>query len=170
MRHPFEVIICEQTTLRSEDRAEDLQRPTDSSSRRSFLQRLAAGAAGIIGLVVGGKVKAKEAIAAEIGVEQVADRRTMPSHDRGGSWHGGGGRYTTQAIGEEGGYYRPPYRQPPQYTTYALGEEGAGSWPPRHWPPRYHRPPRYTTYALGEEGAGWPRPPRYTTYALGEEG
>jgi hypothetical protein len=67
------------------------------------------------------------------------------------------GRFTTQAIGEEGGIV----------TTQAVGEEGGVFPPPR--PPRPLPPPgAVTTQALGEEG-GIP-PGRYTTYALGEEG
>jgi len=91
-----------------------------------------------------------------------------------------GGRVTTQALGEEGGY--PP-------TTQRLGEEGG--YPPTtqrfgeegDYPPTTHRfgeegsyPP--TTQRLGEEGGVQPTTlaigeeggPRPTTLAVGEEG
>jgi hypothetical protein len=59
---------------------------------------------------------------------------------------GGGRKFTTQALGEEGG----------EVTTLAVGEEGGG----------------VTTQALGEEGGVIrpPKPPFATTRALGEEG
>lgn len=82
-------------------------------------------------------------------------------------------RFTTQALGEEGGRPRyrpyppafggdPPGRRRRDVTTFALGEEGGPN------PPAYGGG-RVTTQALGEEGG---RPPRrrVTTYALGEEG
>lgn len=59
---------------------------------------------------------------------------------------GGGRKFTTFAVGEEGG----------EVTTQALGEEGGSP----------------TTKALGEEGGfnPGPKPPIFTTLALGEEG
>lgn len=71
----------------------------------------------------------------------------------GPGYRRGRGRYTTQALYEEGGRGR--------YTTYALGEEGGrgyrgGYRRPHRWDNRHHGRDRdrrrYTTYALGEEG------------------
>lgn len=62
-------------------------------------------------------------------------------------------RFTTMAVGEEGGT-----RPPPDMTTMAVGEEG-GTKPP----------PDMTTKAIGEEGGTKP-PPDMTTMAVGEEG
>lgn len=59
-------------------------------------------------------------------------------------------RYTTQAIGEEGGYFPTPAPKPRPRPTY-----------PR---PRPISPPEATTLALGEEGG------EMTTLAIGEEG
>ena len=73
-------------------------------------------------------------------------------------------RFTTQALGEEGGRSR--------YRPYPPGR--GGYLPPGHggYPPGLRRR-GVTTYALGEEGG--PYPPssgggRVTTQALGEEG
>lgn len=59
---------------------------------------------------------------------------------------GGGRKFTTLAVGEEGG----------EVTTLAVGEEGG----------------EVTTKAIGEEGGfiPGPKPPIFTTLALGEEG
>ncbi|MBF2074659.1 MAG: hypothetical protein IGS50_12975 [Synechococcales cyanobacterium C42_A2020_086] len=57
---------------------------------------------------------------------------------------GSGRRYTTLALGEEGGYSRPPRWKPeptPPITTLALSEEGGH--------------PPITTLALGEEGGSY---------------
>lgn len=48
-------------------------------------------------------------------------------------------KYTTLALGEEGGF------DPPEVTTHAVGEEGGSD-------PRLIGPPEATTLALGEEG------------------
>lgn len=83
-----------------------------------------------------------------------------PSYPRGGGM-------TTQALGEEGGGYRPPGGS---YTTYALGEEGG---PGYYRPPQYYyRPGSRSYYPWQPRGYdGRPtRPGTVTTFALGEEG
>ena len=64
------------------------------------------------------------------------------------------GRFTTQALGEEGGRPRPGRGGGGERaTTLALGEEGGRAPAPP--------PGRATTFAIGEEGgrgrSGWPR-------------
>lgn len=128
MIHPFEAVLepsPETSTTSAELPAK--------SGRRGFLGRMASGLAAI-GLVV-----------SSAGAQ--AQNRSR-NRNRGGddfsTSHRRDGRYTTQALGEEGG--RGDYgRGGGRYTTQALGEEGGGG----------HGGGRYTTYALGEEGGGY---------------
>jgi hypothetical protein len=139
MRHPFDGILAAGDATPVEQ---------SENTRRSFLRRTLTGAAGLVAAVFGAG-------------------RT--SHGQSSSFHRGSPEMTTQALGEEGGYYPPPRYRQPRYrqpvTTYALGEEsGRRDSPPPYYrypqPPRRppHRDPnRYTTFALGEE-AGAPPP------------
>lgn len=144
MRHPFEGIEPCEVSKRS-------------TTRRSFFTGLLGLAGGLFGLTALAEAQ-----------QPNRQQNSGQSNTQHGQNHGsrGGGRYTTYAVGEEGGYHGPPrqwyatrawWEDGGHYTTQALGEEGG----------------RYTTYALGEEG-GWYQRPRpgvgYTTYALGEEG
>jgi hypothetical protein len=150
MQHPFAGIVDCDPRHESPDDAtvgangEDV-RP--SGSRRSFLERALAAAAGMLGagFLAGRSAAAQYTVIRPRGQESSISH--WPRHQYGAH------RPTTYALGEEGsGYYPPPPRQ--RFTTYALGEEGTY----RPWRPRpgygYYRPAPVTTYALGEEGSG----------------
>ncbi len=162
MCHPFHhVITGTEVKDCQENRLAHLATLSDEPSlnrrdRRVWLQSIIAGGAAVIAILRGRNAQAV----------QVA---TNPPP----------GMVTTQALGEEGGVYRPPI-QPP-VTTQALGEEGGRYRTPTNLP--------VTTFALGEEGSDYYQSPRYpfpprfqiprrypypsrpvTTYALGEEG
>ncbi|MBO5948506.1 hypothetical protein J6Q66_06705, partial [bacterium] len=90
-------------------------------------------------------------------------------------------KYTTNAMGEEGGdKILPDLGEQPKYTTCAMGEEGGGYNPPPEIKlPYVEKEPEYTTFATGEEGGDSSPPeikpyiekePEYTTLAMGEEG
>lgn len=148
MSHPFHSSI---------QRAQQSENP-QTSDRRNFITWLVAGTTAATALLA-----AKPAVAqrsrtrfnrGRSGVTTQALGEEGSRQPRYTTYAIGeeGGRYTTQAAGEEGG----------RYTTYATGEEGG-----------------MTTYALGEEGSNFyrPAPPRLpgsgstvTTFALGEEG
>lgn len=152
LRHPFRGIVVPAEDNQEPNPAND-STPVNppSTQRRGFLlQVMAAGAAA-------GALLASRSAEAQTGTR----------------------RYTTMAVGEEGGNgvrpVQPPRStSPPRYTTFAVGEEG-GTPPPA--PPR--SPPRYTTFAIGEEGGSgttitpsnsFGGAPRLTTFPLAEEG
>ncbi len=131
-----------------------------NNSRRSFLSFLIAGVGGMLALWSARPATAQIPRRYNLGDRRSTTRAVGEEGAGGGATYPRMPRYTTQAVGEEGG----------RYTTYATGEEGSGG--------------RVTTYAFGEEGAYYympARPPRsswaprpgsgtVTTFALGEEG
>jgi hypothetical protein len=146
MQHPFDGIIRQPrgSAVDQTDDQPDVGRAVQPN-RRSFLGWMAVGTAGLLGLLGRG-----ENAAAQIQAPSERDPTEEPSGaiaQTGRSLHRG--RYTTYALGEEGGPYTTYAlgEEGAAYTTFALGEEGS-----------------YTTFALGEEGG------IVTTYALGEEG
>lgn len=147
MSHPFHASI---------ERLAPVAQPA-RADRRGFLSWLTAGAGAALALVA---------------VRPAAAQRGRSRFNRGG--YG----VTTRALGEEGG------SRPPRYTTYALGEEGGryttqalGEEGGRYTTYATGEEGGVTTYALGEEGGTYyrPAPPRpsggtVTTFAIGEEG
>jgi hypothetical protein len=185
MQHPFAGIL---DAAPPEVTPADAPSPTAAvaASRRSFLGRAFAAAAGLVGagLLAGRSAVAQaqspgppRGTAEPLPLDgntahvQPVQYTIVQPRSQGSSitqwprYQHGDPRPTTYALGEEGSYSPPRYRPPRgRYTTYALGEEGS----------------TVTTYALGEEGSYRPwRPPYHgghyrpspvTTYALGEEG
>ena len=123
------------------------------TARRSFFGQVAALAAGAAALLIGRNSRGQNL--------QLQGAATLPGATTGQVMPNET-RYTTQALGEEGGGYQPPVRPslppPGTVTTYAIGEEG-GSY---RRPPYSTAPPpaTVTTYAMGEEGGVY-RPRRY---------
>ena len=184
MLHPFAGIL---DAAAPEVTPAETSLPADgAASRRSFLGRAFAAAAGLMGAgLLAGRSAAAQAqspaaprgTAESLPLDGSAAHSVQPvqytlvqPRSQGSSitqwprYQHGDPRPTTYALGEEGSYSPPRYRPPRgRYTTYALGEEGTA-----------------TTYALGEEGGyrpwrppyhgGYYRPSPVTTYALGEEG
>lgn len=146
---------------------------TNQNNRRAWLRSLLGAGATFIAIL-----KGRDAKAMQVTPTSPPGRATTQAlGEEGGAYRPpSDGRMTTQALGEEGGGYRPPVDGP--VTTQALGEEGGSGFPPG----------RVTTFALGEEGSRYypprypyrlryPSPPRHhnpsgplTTYALGEDG
>src|SRR5688572_8190870 len=146
MRHPFHGVAGPAA-------AEFLQPQTPQKSsrgigRRSFFGHALAAVAGAGAFLFARSATAQTGWDAGGGIGFPEGPALQGGYGGGLAPRPSGQTVTTDALGEEGGYYPRPRPQPGRVTTYALGEEG-GYY--------YRRPRRYTTYALGEEGGGWSR-------------